>query len=77
MTGWTTAEATRKEVPDQKASRAVPLSLSVMTGRAMLREVASRAAARVMMQMEAKARMKDFLGLKTWLTCCADASDRS
>lgn len=65
MTGWKTAEVTRNEVPDQKASIAVPLSFSVMMGRAMERDVASRAVARVMMQMEKKARKKPRVGLKT------------
>lgn len=39
-----------------------------MTGRAILREVASRAAASVMMQMDAKARTKDLPGVKTGVT---------
>jgi hypothetical protein len=64
MTGWKTAEVTRKEVPDQKASMAVPRSFSVMMGRAILREVASRAAARVIMQMLMKAKRKPLPGLK-------------
>jgi hypothetical protein len=64
MTGWNTAEVTRNDVPDQKASIAVPRSFSVMTGRAMEREVASRAAARVMIQMLMKAKRKPLPGLK-------------
>ena len=64
MTGWNTAEVTRKEVPDQKASIAVPRSFSVIMGRAILSEVASRAAARVMMQILKKARRKPLPGLK-------------
>jgi len=47
---------TKKEVPDQKASIAVPLSFSVIIGSAILREVASRAAARVTIHIDAKAR---------------------
>lgn len=64
MTGWNTAEVTRKEVPDQKASIADPLSFTVMMGNAILRDVASSAAASVMMQMEANASMNPFTGLK-------------
>lgn len=63
MTGWNTAEVTRKEVPDQKASIADPLSLSVMIGNAILKDVASNAAASVIIQMEAKANINDFPGL--------------
>lgn len=44
---------------------AVPLSFSVMIGSAMLREVASRAAATVIIQIDRKARMKLLVGLKT------------
>lgn len=64
MTGWKTAEVTRNEVPDQKASMAEPRSFTVMMGRAIEREVASRAAARVMIQMLRKARIKPLPGLK-------------
>ena len=67
MTGWNTAEVTRNEVPDQKASMAVPLSLSVTIGKAILREVASSAAASVTTQMDIKASTKDLPGLKTGL----------
>lgn len=75
--GWKTVEVRRKEVPDQKASMAVPPSLEDIicgwfvsgggagglfyfyfylgggrrTGRATEREVASRAAVRVMTHM--------------------------
>jgi hypothetical protein len=58
-------EVTRNEVPDQKASMAVPLSFTVIIGSATLSEVVSSAAARVIMQMEMKAKMKPLLGLKT------------
>jgi len=64
MTGWNTAEVTRKEVPDQKASIAVPRSFSVIMGKAMDKDVASRAAARVIMQILMKARRKPLPGLK-------------
>ncbi len=64
MTGWNTAEVTKKEVPDQNASMAVPLSFSVMIGSAILREVASRAAATVIIQIDRNARMKLLVGLK-------------
>lgn len=53
----------RKLVPDQNASMAEPCSLTVMIGMAILRDVASRAAARVTRQMEEKARMKRRVGL--------------
>jgi hypothetical protein len=56
-------EVTRNEVPDQKASMAVPLSFTVIIGSAILSEVVSSAAARVIMQMEMKAKIKPF----TWL----------
>ena len=55
---------TKKDVPDQNASIAVPLSLSVMMGRAMEREVASRAAAKVMIQILINASRKPLFGLK-------------
>lgn len=64
MTGWTTAEAMRNEVPDQKASMAVPWSLSVIVGRVMLREVASSAAARVTTQIDVKANKNALPALK-------------
>ena len=64
MTGWNTADVTRNDVPDQKASIAVPRSFSVMMGRAIEREVASSAAARVMIQMLMKAKRKSLPGLK-------------
>ena len=64
MTGWKTAEVTRNDVPDQKASMAVPRSFSVMMGRAIERDVASSAAARVMIQMLIKAKRKPLPGLK-------------
>lgn len=51
-------------MPAQNASIAVPFSSPVMTGRAMLRDVASSAAASVMMQIDVKARMRSLLGLK-------------
>ena len=38
-----------------------------MIGKAILREVASRAAASVIMHIDVKASMKDFPGLKTGL----------
>lgn len=69
MTGWKTADVTKKEVPDQKASIAVPLSFSVMIGRAIEREVASIAAARVTIQMETKARIKPLEGLNSGSIC--------
>ena len=40
-----------------------------MIGKAILKEVASRAAASVMMHMDVKASIKDFPGLKTGFTC--------
>lgn len=51
-------------MPDQKASMAVPRSFSAIIGRAILREVASRAAARVMIQMLIKANKNLLPGLK-------------
>ena len=64
MTGWKTAEVTRKEVPDQKASIAVPLSFTVMMGKAILSDVASSAAASVIIAMETNASRNPFVGLK-------------
>lgn len=57
----------KNEVPDQKASMAVPLSFVVMIGRAILRDVASSAAARVMKHIEEKARMNAVVGLNSIL----------
>ena len=68
MTGWKTAEVSKNDVPDQNASMAVPLSFSVMIGSAILREVASRAAARVMIHIEVNASRKPLEGLKTGVT---------
>jgi len=56
--GWKTVDVRRNEVPDQKASIAVPLSLDAMIGSATEREVASNAAARVTTESVVKARMK-------------------
>lgn len=64
----------RKLVPDQKASIAVPLSFVVMIGRAILREVASSAAARVMRHMEEKARIKAVVGLNSMFGAGVTAS---
>jgi len=58
----------KNDVPDQKASIAVPFSFSVMMGSAMLKEVASRAAARVMIHIEVNASRKPLDGLKTGVT---------
>lgn len=78
MTGWNTAEVTRKEVPDQKASIAVPLSFSVMIGMAIERDVASRAAASVMMQMLMNAKRNPLPGLKAgWKSSNGDMAGAS
>lgn len=45
--GWKTVEVRRKEVPDQKASMAVPPRSCETMGRATLRDVASRAKTRI------------------------------
>lgn len=45
--GWKTVEHSKNDVPDQKASMAVPLSFSAMVGRATDSDVASRATTRV------------------------------
>jgi hypothetical protein len=58
----------KNEVPDQKASIAVPFSFSVMMGSAILRDVASRAAARVMIHIEVNARRNPLDGLKAGAT---------
>ncbi len=58
----------KNDVPDQNASIAVPLSFSVMIGSAILREVASRAAARVIMHIEVKARRNPLEGVKAGVT---------
>jgi len=47
---------------------AVPLSFSVIIGKAILRDVASRAAARVIMHIDTKARIKPLPGLKAGFT---------
>jgi len=49
--GWKTVEVSKNEVPDQKASIAVPPRESAMMGNATLREVASSAATKVMIHM--------------------------
>jgi hypothetical protein len=54
----------KNDVPDQKASIAVPFNFSVMMGSAILNEVASRAAARVIIHIEVNARRKPLEGLK-------------
>ena len=59
-------EVRRKEVPDQKASMAVPWSFAAMMGRATERVVASRATANVTNARARKARRKRQLGLKAW-----------
>jgi hypothetical protein len=58
----------KNEVPDQKASIAVPFSFSVMIGSAILRDVASRAAARVMIHIEVNARRNPLDGVKAGVT---------
>ena len=68
ITGWKTAEVTRKEVPDQKAWIAVPCSFWVMMGSAILRDVASRAAASVMIQREVKASISGLPALNSGVT---------
>jgi hypothetical protein len=52
--GCRTVEVNRNEVPDQKASMAVPPRASAMMGNATLREVASSAATKVMIHMVTK-----------------------
>ncbi len=47
---------------------AVPLSFSVMIGSAILKEVASKAAARVMMHIDVKARRKPLEGVNAGVT---------
>jgi hypothetical protein len=41
--GWSIADASRKDVPDQKASSAEPFSLFAMMGKATDRDVPSKA----------------------------------
>jgi hypothetical protein len=64
--GWKTVDVRRKEVPDQKASMAVPCSFAAMMGSATERVVASRATAKVTNARARKARRKRQLGLKVW-----------
>jgi hypothetical protein len=64
--GWKTVDVRRKEVPDQKASMAVPWSFAAMMGSATERVVASRATANVTKARARKARRKRQLGLKAW-----------
>jgi hypothetical protein len=68
MTGWKTAEVSKNEVPDQNASIAVPFSFSVMIGSAMLKYVASSAAARVITHIDVKASRKPLDGVKAGVT---------
>jgi len=56
--GWKTVEASRKDVPAQKASMAVPCSFFAITGRATLIDVPSRATMRVRTAKAAKASRK-------------------
>jgi hypothetical protein len=65
--GLKKAEVSKNDVPDQKASMAVPLSLSVITGRAIPRDGASIAAAKVTIQILWKTSMNPFLGLNAGL----------
>jgi hypothetical protein len=58
----------KNDVPDQKASIAVPFSFSVMIGSAMLKDVASRAVARVTIHIEVNARRKPLEGVKAGVT---------
>lgn len=73
MTGWKTADVSKNEVPDQNASRAVPLSFSAMIGKAILMEVASRAAASVIIHIEMNARTKFRDGLNASFSSLAGA----
>lgn len=54
--GMRIAEVIKNDVPAQKASMAEPPSSFVMIGKAMLRDVASTAAARVNDEMATNAR---------------------
>lgn len=56
---------------------AVPLSAVATMGRAILRDVASSAAARVTIHIEPKARRKPRVGLKTGWTASRGVSDSS
>jgi hypothetical protein len=64
ITGWKTALVNKKLVPAQNASIAEPFSFAVMIGSAILKLVASRAAARVTIHIETKARRNPRVGLK-------------
>jgi hypothetical protein len=60
--GWNTVEASRKDVPDQKASIAVPCRASAIFGKATDMLVPSRATMRVNTHNETNARMSRVLG---------------
>ena len=60
-----TVELTRNEVPDQNASTVVPFNSAAMTERATEREVASRAAARLITDRDANTRTRRKLGLNS------------
>lgn len=64
--GWKTVEVNKKEVPLQKASMAFPPSASVIIGRATLRDVASRAATKVIMHIVTNIIWNLHPGLKTF-----------
>lgn len=52
-------------MPDQNASMADPFNFSVIIGSAMLSDVASSAAANVMIQIEPKANINAVVGLNS------------
>jgi hypothetical protein len=62
--GWNTVLVSRKLVPDQKASIALPPRVCAMIGSATDSEVASRATMSVTMDSEVKATFKRHPGLK-------------
>lgn len=66
--GCSTVEASRKLVPDQNASRAVPPSAALMVGMATDSVVASKAQASPSTHRALKASMKSFVGLNTGLS---------
>jgi hypothetical protein len=67
MLGCRTVLDSKKLVPDQKASRALPLRAVLMVGSATDRLVASKATARTRVHKAIKARKKSLVGLNTGL----------
>lgn len=64
--GWKTVEASKKDVPAQRASVAEPCRLLAIMDSATLRDVASRAAAKIITQRATKTIINLPLGLNSF-----------